>query len=488
MNSRTETLDPRAYEARMREALQTMDVVDQLRHNEAALAALAANDEASLRQRLAEIYRSQGVHVSDEALAAGIKAQREKRFVHTPYSGRWLTLAKLWVNRRAVAVTAARFASVVAILGAAFVLAYWMPKEARIDRNITWANEIVVSLRAGLLGAEQELADKVMAFRELSASIDSERLVPAKLKLGGDVDAVAASLPGTIQSALATTPAEIRREDWKGASENEELVSVARDNWTAVGAALERIDQATTDLSKFHMLEQQLLLSNRELLARALSPDMQAQRAATFDAGVAAMTAVDLTGLQRAAANLAGFVAVFAELDEIPARAEALYRRGVATGPTDSAGARLQRERAAVLASASPSTIEDARDAMDVLKATVEELDRDYRFRIVSRAGVQSGVWRYNADSPNARNHYLVVEAIDGGNEVVALPITNEETGKRQEVVMFAVRVTEDEYERVKADKLDNGLIDKPWVGAKPRGHLEPTFSVEKAGGYITNW
>lgn len=53
---------------------------------------------------------------------------------------------------------------------------------------------------------------------------------------------------------------------------------------------------------------------------------------------------------------------------------------------------------------------------------------------------------------------------------------------------LFAIRVPPAEYERVKADKLDNGLIDDAVVGEKRRGELEADYRIAVAGGAITEW
>ena len=71
--------------AELQDALLTMDVVDQLRYRNAEMKALAdsGHDKATLKQRLLELYRSQGIEVSDEILEAGIQAQREQRYLYT---------------------------------------------------------------------------------------------------------------------------------------------------------------------------------------------------------------------------------------------------------------------------------------------------------------------------------------------------------------------------------------------------------------------
>ncbi len=122
------------------------------------------------------------------------------------------------------------------------------------------------------------------------------------------------------------------------------------------------------------------------------------------------------------------------------------------------------------------------------LDQVAAQLSQVYELRIVSQSGVKSGVWRYPVDNPKGRNYYLVVEAIGESGLPLTLPITNEETQKIEVVSRFAVRVPESGYESVKADKLDNGLIDNALVGIKRRGELDVVFNIPVAGGYITQW
>jgi hypothetical protein len=55
-------------------------------------------------------------------------------------------------------------------------------------------------------------------------------------------------------------------------------------------------------------------------------------------------------------------------------------------------------------------------------------------------------------------------------------------------VQRFGLRVSEAVYERVKADKLDNGIVDQNLFGQKRRGWREPEYRFEVAGGRITEW
>jgi hypothetical protein len=96
------------------ELMLAMDVVDTIRHRELIVEReLGQGDrDNALRDRLREIYKTQGIEVTDAVIDQGIKALRESRFVYTPPSpsiGR--TLALVWIRRGRIAGTT--FASLV---------------------------------------------------------------------------------------------------------------------------------------------------------------------------------------------------------------------------------------------------------------------------------------------------------------------------------------------------------------------------------------
>jgi len=84
------------------ELMLAMDVVDTLRHRERVVerAMSAEEQDRQLIARLKEIYAGQGITVSDEVLARGVKDLREDRFVYTPpQPGFGVSLARLYVSR-----------------------------------------------------------------------------------------------------------------------------------------------------------------------------------------------------------------------------------------------------------------------------------------------------------------------------------------------------------------------------------------------------
>jgi hypothetical protein len=168
--------------------------------------------------------------------------------------------------------------------------------------------------------------------------------------------------------------------------------------------------------------------------------------------------------------SLAEEVAGLAEVAEARARAEALRDEGAsAASAGDHAGAAA---------------------AIDRLEALHADLAREYVIRIVQGEGEgeQSGVWRIPDANPDARNYYLIVEAVTGDADPLALAIRREETGRVETVTRWGQRVSESAFERVRRDKADDGIIQNDVIGEKRSGYLDPEFSFPVEDGAITGW
>jgi hypothetical protein len=186
---------------------------------------------------------------------------------------------------------------------------------------------------------------------------------------------------------------------------------------------------------------------------------------------------------QRAAAELA------AELgDGIPRALRAERDRVAAVTQLPEARATAERLVAEGEAAARAGNVEDARARLATLRDLQARLAAGYTVRIVNRPGEQSGVWRVPAANPRARNFYLIVEAVDGTGRPVEIPITSEEDGRTARASKWGLRVNADEFERVRKDKLADGVIDQPVIGEKRPGELVPRYTVATTGGAILSW
>lgn len=157
---------------------------------------------------------------------------------------------------------------------------------------------------------------------------------------------------------------------------------------------------------------------------------------------------------------------------------------------TQEAGPRADAARllAEGEAAARAGNLAEARARREALSALAARLAAEYSVRIVNRPGEPSAVWRVPAANPRARNYYLIVEAVDREGRPVEVPVTSEEDGRVERVSRWGLRVPEAEFERVRRDKLADGIIDQPVIGRKAAGTSTTEWAVQTSGGAILSW
>ena len=137
------------------------------------------------------------------------------------------------------------------------------------------------------------------------------------------------------------------------------------------------------------------------------------------------------------------------------------------------------------------AAVPDARLAARDLEG-LEEIARDYRRlrqQVATEYGIVivGGVWRSHTELDDVRNHYLRVRAVAPDGTRVPVVVRNEEYGTTAEVTEWAERVPKEVYDRVGADKKDNGIIDDDDFGFKRRGFVTAERRYEDLG-QITEW
>lgn len=218
-----------------------------------------------------------------------------------------------------------------------------------------------------------------------------------------------------------------------------------------------------------------------------MPPDPRNNYPSAFERALAPI----LTPLAEAEQALTDAEAGLAELGQLGGMADALRQAQAALSDIDMAPSvrnevdQIRRQAESAL-QAGEVTL--ARGRIERLRQIAAVINLNYQLRIVSRPDVQSGVWRHPVDNPGGRNYYIIVDAIGADGQLVSLPITSEEDQQTRTVSRFGIRVPERVYEQVRADKLDNGLIDQSLFGEKRRGELDPRYHFAVAGGHITQW
>ncbi|MEQ8934955.1 MAG: DUF6384 family protein [Amphiplicatus sp.] len=172
----------------------------------------------------------------------------------------------------------------------------------------------------------------------------------------------------------------------------------------------------------------------------------------------------------------------------LPASLESAHAAALALAETDEAKARVETAYSDGVRAAESADAKSARAAVAELETLQDDLALDLAVRVVSRPGEYSGVFRIPDDVPDARNYYLIVEAVDARGRAHALEISSEEDQATKRVEMWGVRVPESVFNRVAADKQDDQIIEDAVVGRKPKGALSPDYDIDGAGGAILEW
>lgn len=493
---------PTSTSARMSEALLTMDVVDQIRRRESDLKMLgeSSHDIDGLKARLRSIYESQGIDVTDAVLEAGIAAQREKRFVYSRPTGFKSWLAKGWINRGAIGKRCAKLAAltVVAIignLGISIVTEHLELKKiaglnAQVDDAIAERRQLEIQLSKVSEGLAEAVA-------RASSAENPNRLqhMSAQAEMAGRAaaDRVTAALKAVDVPRLDRRDGRTWLVGMEGASlDGKEairpILGAARSELQAARDAVSQISKSTAGLVAGVVASARLDSANAAAIAADLPQEAEVIRKRELTRGDAALRSGEVSVAEAAAGRMERLGTEAAAIAAMTGKLADLQRQGLATGvegaDRDTFEAAVERARGL----AHVETADKAGEALGEVERMVQTLGASYTYRVVNRPRVRSGVWRYNHDSPNARNYYLIVEAQDDSGAAVSLPIRSEEDGETREVTVFGVRVPEEAFNRVAADKKDNGVIENDVIGKKARGRIYPDYDIADAGGYITRW
>lgn len=176
------------------------------------------------------------------------------------------------------------------------------------------------------------------------------------------------------------------------------------------------------------------------------------------------------------------------ELAQLPSRLEKQHELLLEQARGETARARgeaLFSEGKSALAAGEKDDVLAVLDEMEALRS---EIEREYEIRIVSRPGERSGIWRIPDANTNARNYYIIVEAVTPDGRTLKRTVVNEENGRSYQVDKWGLRVEEALFQRIAADKQDDGIIQQNRFGVKRRGYLTPEYLMPTTGGAITDW
>jgi hypothetical protein len=174
--------------------------------------------------------------------------------------------------------------------------------------------------------------------------------------------------------------------------------------------------------------------------------------------------------------------------ETLPAQMDALYQTIFNETKVQQAAVEAEQVRVRGKAAAAEGNRAGAQEAIADMTAIRDKLRQEYTLKIVSRQGSDTGFWRIPDSNTAATNYYIVVEALGADGAAMSLPVLNEENNATETVSAWGVRVPEQVFRAVQADKNDDGIIQHNIVGLKQYGYLDVDYTVPVLGGTVTRW
>jgi Family of unknown function (DUF6384) len=183
-----------APSAKLDDLMMAMDVVDTIRHREDVLErelSLGDRDE-ELIQRLRDIYKGQGIEVTDAVLKEGVKALKEQRFQYKePPDGLLTGMFRLWIKRGVLSKWLAAILVVVGLGWYANAQGWFSPDQQRAERDAIELQQVLPDT------LRQEIASTRAASRDPAAEAQI-----AALALAGET-AIKDKNAGATRQAIA---------------------------------------------------------------------------------------------------------------------------------------------------------------------------------------------------------------------------------------------------------------------------------------------
>jgi len=346
----------------LNEVMLAMDVVDTLRHQQSLVDRELGTDDhdQALIAKVRKIYADQGLEVSDEVIASGVKALREERFTYNPPKKSFqLTLAHLYVNR-------GRWAKRGALLLAALLVVY-----------LVYQFAVVAPQKRSRQKAVQAINLRIDRQRD-QISVAKERLVRLNQSL--------------IEAKEAGSP-------------------------KASAAARGLVDRAARDISaaqeKIQALEKLEITSHVDLDQGAKIADSVTDRLDQRKELIGALSG-HLNNAEKA-------VTALDELKILPEKLKDQRDRVLAESRQNDARRQAEKLYNDAMTALGRGDVAAAQNGYALLQQLYDQLVQEYQLRIVSREGVRSGVWRVPQNNPNARNYYVIVEAVTADGKRLAV-------------------------------------------------------------------
>ena len=444
---------------------------------------------AELKNRLQETAQVSGEQLTDFQIESAINSYFDGLYsFQEPQRDFGTRIAEIYVERGRLA----KKFGIPPLIGVAAAGLIWLSAEgiqsARLksqEKNVENAVETAYQESQKLLTETQEL--------QSSPFVD---------KLPTTEKAKLQSQLSNSQERLSSMGSFFRKYCSDGTAEDDitrENYQEARNGLMTMEDSISKVKTEVQDGRLIIQTQEGLILTHRNLETligeiRGLKPlEVFSRRAEnTYSSGIGEVERRNLNEAKQKERELGGVRDDITQFSNLISQTETLYegiRAVVREDEASQRGKNLYQEAKQLAVSADVSRLSQTVSQLQNLNTI---LNQDYTLRVVNRSGVKSGIDRYYTDQNGKRvsGDYLIVEAIDSEGNAFQMDIRNEEDGQIERVAMWGERIPHEVYERVKEDKLDNGIINNDIVGKKSRGYLREEMIMKGVTkqGQITRW
>jgi TolA-binding protein len=407
------------------EVMMAMDVVDTLRHEQQLVERELASDERdqALIDKVKRMYAAQGLEVTDEVIAVGVADLKENRFAYQPPPPQGpVWLANLYVRRNRLAKWAATVAALLVGLFIIYQFAFVAPEERERQKKAKSFNTTISQQQDQLSVAKQRLINLKQALSRAEKSSTTSEVASKRLLAEAGQQLAGAETGLESLDKLPLQPDLTADRLVRDGEVIKSRLDQRRELLNGVTVQLDKAETAVSDLSEVAGIREKLASQRQSLLAESREETARSQTEKLYSDALAALNRGDL--------------------------------------------AKARQESAA-------------------LQELYDHLVQEYELRIVSRPDIPSGIRRTLPNRPGVRNYYVIVEAVTPQGKRLTVPITSEENGRTYNVQQWGLRVDESLYEKIRRDKLDDGIIQDNRFGRKERSYLTPQYLMPTTGGAI---
>lgn len=450
------------------EQIGAMALIDELRANDIALEEHLNADQkkSALCNRIRDYYNKKGIAVTDDLINLGVQEyfKNRLRFIPTTLTPMERVFASLYISReRWLKKSVATLVTAIVLIFATVSAESWLEGN-RIERRLVLEETYRRDLQALKIRFAQTNIEATnlslwtptfvgSAYKEWTTDV-YDGLSSASETVHG--------LPDQLDAGeLAYS--KLRKEDEK-IGVLEDLIKI-KPRW-------ESLDQQMVELETRSETEEwypPVAKSWSELKAQANSPGTDV---ATLKQGL-----ISLNKLLRTQATVAS------EQKDL----EATYAAAIGSGIAGRDKIRVDEIFALAKSSLVALNVDDFKSRAHELEYLNDLAATELQYRVVNRPGTKSGVERtYN--SSGGKKWYGVVEAVNQSGKPFAMRVTDSESSLVSTERLFAVEISQERYQRMKDDKLSDGIVDDAVLGTKPIGKLEFIRNTGVLPGLITRW